>query len=133
MMTITKAFFATTLCVLIAVPAYAGHNDWNDGLRERMYQLDKRIEHGIKTHELTRKEAKELEQQQHRIHRLAREFREDGRLSRKERHKLERELDRLSDQITEYKHNRHDRPKYRHDHERYGDDRGVYDHNPYSR
>ncbi len=131
MKTLTKAFFTTTLCLLVAIPAYAGHSDRYDGFRERMQQLDQRIEHGIRTHELSRKEAKELEQQQHRIHRLAREFREDGRLSRKERYRLENELDRLSDQITEYKHNRHNKPKYRYGHERHDDDRGG--NNPYNR
>ena len=130
MKTMTKAFFATTLCMLIAVPAYAGHSDWEHEFRERMHRQHDRIEQGVDSRELTRKEAKVLEREYLGIRTLARDFREDGRLSRRERHRLDNELDRLSSLIKEYKHNnleRHRKPKYRYGQERHEDDRGGHE------
>ena len=101
MKTLTKAFFATSLCLVTAVPVYAGHYERNDGFRDRMQRQQSRIEQGIDSGELTRQEAKELKKFQRRIPHLAREFREDGYLSKRERVNRQRvpsvrELTRLS-------------------------------------
>jgi hypothetical protein len=68
-----------------------------------------RIEQGIESGKLTRKEAKVLKRQQRKTRHLYREFREDGRLSKRERRELDRRLDRVSDQIWELKHNERSR------------------------
>ena len=126
MKVLTKASFATILCLLTAVPAYAGHPHRNDEYKDHLQQLERRIDRGVDSRELTRKEAKELNNEYRRIRRMAKEFREDGHLSRRERHRLDHELARLDDQINRYKHNnleRHRKPKYPYDHERHDDDR----------
>lgn len=130
MKTLNKAFIVTTLCLLAAVPAYAGNPYRNDDYRERMHRLEMRIEHGIDNRELTRKEAKELQYEYRRIRSMAKEFREDGRLSRRESHRLDHAIERLNDQISQYKHNnqeRHRYPKYSNEHERHDDDRSRSD------
>lgn len=122
MKTLTKTLLAASFCLIATVPAYAGHGHSyghsNDRLVDRMERQHERIEDGIESSELTRKEAKILKKQQRRIRRLAREYREDGWLSKKERRLLRHKLDRSSQQIREFKHNELNR--YVVLHERYG-------------
>ena len=118
MKTLSKAFFATTLCLLTAVPAYAAHPYRNDDYRERMQQLEMRIECGVDRHQLNRKDAKVLHKESRQIRRMAKEFREDGHLSRRERHRLDYEMARLNDQITRYQRN--DTERYRKTNYSYG-------------
>jgi hypothetical protein len=130
MKTMTKVIFATTLGLLLTVPAYAGHGDWEHVFRARMQSQHERIEQGVDSRELTRKEARVLEREYDRIRMLAREFRKDGHVSRKERHRLDNELDKLSGLIKEYKHNhleRHRKPKYQYEHESHDDYRGEHE------
>ncbi len=126
MQTLTKALLAASFCLIASVPVYAGHGhrqDENHGysharLYDRMLRQYDRIEDGIESRELTRKEAKTLRRQQRQIRQLAREFRGDGWLSKKERRILKRKLDKSSQQIREFKHN--DLNRYVALHERYG-------------
>ena len=120
MKTLTKAFIATSLCLITAVPAYAGHGHGqkNERLIDRIERQQQRIEHGIENHELTRREAKVLRKEQRQIRRLFREFREDKRLSKKERRILNKKLDRASNRIWEFKHNEYARNRGHSD--RYG-------------
>jgi hypothetical protein len=116
MKSVAQSVFVTSLCLLTAVPAYAGHFPREDRVIDRMERQMARIEHGIHSNELTRKEAKKLRKQQRRIRHLAMEFREDGMLSRKERRILNNKLDRASTRIWTLKHNehkRHEEPRQR--------------------
>ena len=119
MKTLTKSILAATFCLVATVPVYAGHghNQGREFSSQRMDRQQQRIENGILSGELTRKEAKILKKQQRRIHRMAREFREDGRLSAREHRILENRLDRASHLIRELKHN--DLTRYSGRHERY--------------
>lgn len=124
MKTMTNAIFATALSLLIVIPVYADHPYHKVSYWEQLQRLNMRIEQGIDTRELTRKEAGELKDESRRIRRMIERFRKDGLLSRKERHQLDYELDRLSDLIIRYKHNnleRHRKPKYRDSQDRHDD------------
>ena len=119
MKTLTKTLLAATFGLIATAPVYAGHAHNQDRLFERLERQQNRIEQGIESRELTRKEAKILKKQHRRLHRLVREFREDGRLSKRERKIMHRQLTKASRQIKEFKHNRLNR--YVRWHKRYGD------------
>jgi len=119
MKTLTKTLLAGAFCLTASVPVYAGHGQHNAGLFDRMERQQERIEDGVQSRELTRKEAKILHKQQRRIRQLVRLYREDGRLSKKERRILENKLDRASYTIRELKHN--DLNRYVRLHRRYGE------------
>ena len=99
--TIAKALAATLTLGLLAtsVPASA---DWIDG---RQAAQRERIRDGVHSGALTRGEAQRLRRQQRRIRRLEERFAQDGHLSRHERRKLNRALDRSSRRIARAKHN----------------------------
>ncbi len=105
MKTLTKAVITASFCLIASVPVYAGHGQANDRLFDRLERQHERIEHGIESNELTRKEAKILKRQQRRMRQLVRVYREDGRLSKKERRILRNKLDRASYTIRDLKHN----------------------------
>ena len=124
MKTLSKAIFITTLSLLTVVPAYAGHLSRDDDYRERLHQLEIRIDRGVGNSDLTHKQGKALKNEYRQIRRMAKEFREDGHMSRKERHRLDHVLERLNDQIKRYKHSNRERErnlKYQYQHENHGD------------
>jgi uncharacterized protein HemX len=116
---LNKTLMAITLSLAATAPAFAGHAERGDRIGERLERQQNRIEHGIENRELTRKEARVLKQQQRKIRRLAREFRDDGRLSKKERRILRAKLDRASERIWEFKHSDRSRRDRGHHHDRF--------------
>ena len=72
-------------------------------IHERMDHMEVRIERGIKTGDLTRREAEGLRTELHEIKRREQRMREDGHLSDRERTKLHADLDRLDRHITREK------------------------------
>ncbi len=104
------ALFATAP-VFAGQGHYQGHSHQHDDgyrvekLHNRLQRQRQRIEHGIDNGSLTHKEEHKLFKQQHRIRRLAREFRDDGYLTRKEHRILQSKLDKASERIRRFKHN----------------------------
>lgn len=81
--------------------------------RREDYQRN-RIREGIRSGELTRREASRLIYQQRRIEAYERRSRlDDGRLDRQERRRLDQMLDRSNRDIYREKHDRQDRDRYR--------------------
>lgn len=119
--------FATLVALLPATAAMARGGDWNK-FDHRLDRQDMRIENGIESGELTRKEARRLRKQQRRIARLKRDFRRDGHLTRKERRTLKNELSRASKRIYRLKHNdRYRKSRHRHHRKhRWPDNHGRY-------
>jgi hypothetical protein len=116
MKTLSKTLLISSLCLLTALPVYAHDAGRHAGIKDRMERQHARIEQGIDSGELTRKEVKVLKRQQREVRHLARDFRDDDRLCKKERRKLHRQLDQVSDLIWKFKHNertRYDKPGYR--------------------
>lgn len=106
---IAKTLLASSLCILMAAPAHAGRYD-NDGpLVDRMQRQHQRIESGIESGALTRKEAGKLGKKNHKTRVLARKFRKDDVLTLKERHILNKRLNKTSHRIWKFKHNDRER------------------------
>ena len=105
-----RSLIAASLGVLMVLPAYAGRYHDDDRFQSRLERQHERIEAGVESGKLTRKEVGMLHKQKRRIRSMARKFREDDVLSRKERRKLKKQLDRRSELIWELKHNHRERP-----------------------
>jgi len=105
-MKLFKTLLTAPLVCLLAMPVYAHHPDEGYARYDkRVERQQSRIRHGIKSGELTRKEATQLRQQQKKIAKLARKFNRDGYLSRHEKKKLEKKQDKASNRIYKLKHN----------------------------
>jgi hypothetical protein len=109
MKTLKKSLLTGGLMLLATASAYAGHNDGKGDIRDRLDRQHARIEQGIESGKLTRKEAKVLKREQRKTRHLYHEFKEDGYLSKRERRELHRRLGRVSDQIWDLKHNERSR------------------------
>ncbi len=71
----------------------------------RQIKQQKRIHHGLKSGELTRKEATRLEREQVRIQKTKQEALKDGELTPKERLRLELQQNQANISIYRLKHN----------------------------
>jgi hypothetical protein len=80
------------------------------GVQKRMQNQDRRIEQGVKSGELTPKEAGRLEADQARIQQTEERMKSDGNLTGQERQKLNTKQDRASDRIYQQKHDRQRAP-----------------------
>lgn len=113
MKTLATTAIALAISLLAAAPLHASQGDGyrikHDNIHERLEHQQYRIKSGVRNQQLTHKEAKTLKQHQRDIRYLLRLFSEDGRLSKKERRILNRELGQSSRQIKRLKHNDLDR------------------------
>ena len=89
----------------VAVPAFAE----TPRVDQRQENQDKRIEQGVASGELTRREAARLDAQQDRIENAEERAKADGKVTRKERARLHLRQDKASRDIRREKHDRHDR------------------------
>jgi hypothetical protein len=80
------------------------------GIQKRMQNQDRRIDQGVKSGELTPKEAGRLEADQARIQQTEERMKSDGNLTGQERQKLNTMQDRSSDRIYQQKHDRQRAP-----------------------
>jgi len=126
-----NVLWALPLLGMLAMPAMAD-DDYDDGYRTSRFEqrLDRqnwRIQQGVRSGELTRKEAKRLRKQHRRIAKLEHRFWRNDHLNRHERRTLRRELNAASDRIYRLKHN----GRYRDRHHR-GHHKSVrYQHHDY--
>ena len=72
-------------------------------IHERMDHMEVRIQRGLKTGDLTRREADRLREELREIKRREDRMRSDGRLNDRERARLHEDLDRLDRHITREK------------------------------
>ena len=105
MKTISNTLLVASLCMLVAVPVHAGriHND--DRLMNRIERQHDRIQHGIRSGSLDRREVRKLRKNKRKINRLVSQFYEDDVLTGKERTILRNHLDHRSKRIWKLKHN----------------------------
>ena len=127
-MKLHKAFWVLPLLGMLATPAIADRY-YDDGyhhanrLEHRIDRQHRRIERGIHSGELTRKESKRLHKRLRQIAKLKRRYTRDGFLDRHERRKLHSKLNAVSNRIYRLKHN--DRYREQHHRHYYGfDDAG---------
>ncbi len=78
---------------------------WAGRVAERQERQAKRIHQGVHSGELTRGETRSLVKQQHRIQHSKRRAWSDGKLTPKERVRLEVQQDKASRRIYRFKHN----------------------------
>ena len=101
-----KDTFAMTAVLLVTVLGTA-HAARAGYFADRQQQQERRIQQGIASGQITLWEAKQLHKDQRELRRLKRYFIADGDLSKKEGFVLLKHLERSSDRIYRYKHNRH--------------------------
>jgi hypothetical protein len=83
---------------------------FGDNIRARERRQQQRIHEGVKSGELTKKEAAKLERQEAQLHRQIQRDRVDGGgLSAKERAKAHKKQNNLSRKISREKHDKQDR------------------------
>jgi len=105
---------AAASALMAAAPGVASAQAWQS-VNDRQAQIDRRIDQGVRSGELTRAEAVRLRGQFREIAQLERHFRRtDGRFTAQERREIDRRLDRLSQRVYAQKHDRQD-----HDHRRF--------------
>ena len=124
---LTKVTFATLITGIALAPALVSAHGKEGRIYNRLERQHYRIENGIDSGELTRKEAKKLRREQRKIRKMARRFHKDGVLTRQERNEIRDRLDRASDRIWAFKHNDWYCCDYHH-HEYSYHDRGHHKH-----
>jgi len=105
MRTIVSLIIAAVFVVAVSPASIAGPR----GINRREYREQQRINQGIRSGELTRREAARLEAGLARIKVNERFARMDGEISPRERARLNRELSRESNAIYHQKHDRQNR------------------------
>jgi len=95
---------AAASAVLSAAPLAANAAPWQS-INQRQANLEQRIDQGVRSGELTRREAVRVRSQFRQIARLEAQYRRSGgRLTPYERADLDRRFDRLSEHIYAQKH-----------------------------
>lgn len=98
-----KIFVAVALAGVLSIGASAQ-------VAERQVNQQKRIKQGVKSGELTKKEARKLERKEAQLHREIVKDRADGPgLTPRERAKIDAKQDKMSRQIYKQKHDAQDR------------------------
>jgi hypothetical protein len=97
---------AAALIALFALPALAQVAS-TPRIDERQAEQQRRIEEGIRSGQINRKEAAHLRRQQARIQRMENQAMADGRMSRAERIRIEHAQNKESLRIAKQKHNLH--------------------------
>ena len=99
---LTKTTLTVMLSTLVISAAAAGTRD--PGVNKRQHRQHERIVDGVKSGELTHREARSLRTEQRAIKAEEAEFKSDGVLTRGERRELHRDLNESSRDIYREKH-----------------------------
>ncbi len=100
--------------LLLAHPALSrAEEGTTDASDQRQENQEKRIEEGVASGELTKKEAHRLKKQQKHIGKVEEKMEADGELSKKEAHKLNKMQNHASKAIHAQKHDRQERKRRR--------------------
>lgn len=99
---IGRMMVMTGLVVALAAPAFAGPQTPGVDKRERHQQ--QRIREGVKSGELTKREARKLEREQAKIRKEERAMKSDGVVTKEERKELHQDLNEASKHIAKEKH-----------------------------
>lgn len=108
---IRTVWLALGLAVSLGAHAQSGLPDAQAArVDQRQERQEKRIEQGVASGELTRRETARLEHQQRHINRLERRTEADGQVTAREAQRVESAQDRASQRIFRAKHDRQERP-----------------------
>jgi len=100
-----KKFAAAALVLALAVPAFA-QGPQTPGLDKREANMQKRIEQGENSGQLTKKEAARLEKREARLEKAEARAKADGTVTPQERKRLNKKADKLSEDIYREKHDK---------------------------
>ena len=109
--TSSKLIAAATLAGALMIPTLAqAQRAYAGGLRtpaihRREHRQHMRLQQGVRSGQLTRQETRQLARQQARVHRQVARARANGFVSRRERLRLNRQLNHSSRAIYRLKHN----------------------------
>jgi len=98
-------FVTAAVFFALALPAFAQTTS-TPRIDQRQKQQQQRIDQGVKSGELNKKEAARLEKGQARIQKMENKAMADGKMSAKERAKIEKAQDRESRRIFREKHDK---------------------------
>ena len=101
------------LCAVVTLGIFLGSGvGFADNIKKREKRQQDRIDQGVKSGELTKKEALKLEKKEAELHRKIKKDRKDGAgLTAKERAKIHQKQNKLSRQIAKQKHDDQKRRK----------------------
>ncbi len=100
-----KSIIAAAVIAVFALPGLALAQS-TPRIDKRQEAQDKRIEQGVKSGELNKKEAKRLEKGQDRVQKMEDKATADGKVTNKEKAKVEHAQDRQSTRIYRQKHDK---------------------------
>lgn len=100
----TRALLVSLIATAAAAPVYA--QSATPGVDARQERQQERIDQGVASGELNKREAAGLEREQQRIQRHEAKAKADGVVTKGERRKLHREENRASRHIAKEKHDR---------------------------
>jgi Skp family chaperone for outer membrane proteins len=100
---------AIAALMIATAPAFADqgehrHHPHDPGVNARQHHQQERIEQGARSGELTRGEARQLRQEERGIRKEEREYKADGKLTKDERKDLHEDLNKVSKDIHDEKH-----------------------------
>ncbi len=101
---------AAALLLTLGSPKAQAQTPAEQRIDQRQDRQAQRIEQGVASGELTRREARRLQRQQAGVAAAEARAESDGRLTRREAARLERRQDRTSARIYRQKHDRQERP-----------------------
>ena len=103
-MKFTTTFAASLILAAFTLPAFA-QNASTPNLDQRQANQEKRIDNGVKSGQLTAKETANLEKRETKLETDKQAAKADGKVTKAERNKLQREANRDSRKIHRKKHN----------------------------
>ena len=98
-------FVTAAVIAALALPAFAQTSS-TPRIDQRQKNQQQRIDQGVKSGELNRKEAARLQKGQDRIQKMENKAAADGKVTAKERAKIEKAQDRESKRIYREKHDK---------------------------
>ena len=101
-------FVTAAVIAAFALPAFSQTTS-TPRIDQRQKQQQQRIDQGVKSGELNRKEAERLQKGQARIQKMENKAMADGKMTPKERAKIEKAQDRESKRIFREKHDKQQR------------------------
>ena len=103
----TKLTIAALALSIFALPVLAQSNNpaATPGIDKRQAVQEKRIDQGVRSGQLTGKEAAKLEKGQAKVTRMENKAKADGVVTAKERRAIKREQNKQSKRIAKLKHN----------------------------
>ena len=107
---LTNLFLSVAFVIAVLPVAALAQGRYNHGINDRQREQQQRIRQGVRSGELTRREAVRLEAEQARIRtREAFARRSGGEFTARERARIQRSLNHSSRDIYRQKHDRQDR------------------------